>query len=107
MPKYQVLKMARDIAQAFRPVEITELDGAYHAFVVRYSGDYIRHQHGRDEFIYLLEGMIDMEIDSATVTVRQGEAIKIPAGTEHRPRCKGTALALVFETRGLQVEGND
>ena len=104
MPKYQVLKMARDLSQPFRPVEITDLDGAYHTFVVRYSGDYIRHEHQKDEFIYLLEGMIDMEIDSAVVTVRQGEGIKIPAGTPHRPRCKGTALALVFEVRGLQSE---
>ncbi len=104
MPKYQILKMARDVVQPFRPVEITDLDGDYHVFIVRYSGDYISHSHDKDELIYLLEGMIDMEIDSTTVTVRQGEAIKIPAGTTHRPRCRNTALALVFEIKGLQAD---
>ncbi len=107
MPKYSALKMARDLAQPFRPVELTDLDGTYHSFIVRYSGDYIAHSHTADEFIYIMEGMIDMEMGNETVTVRQGEALLVPAGVVHRPRCKNMALALVFETKGLQVEGSD
>ncbi|MBU0743673.1 cupin domain-containing protein [bacterium] len=107
MNKIPVLKMARDLSQPFRPVEITELDGAYHAFIVRYSGDYIAHSHSADEFIYIMEGMIDVELNDKTVTVKQGEAILIPAGTPHRPRCKNMALALVTETKGLQIEGRE
>ena len=105
MPKFPILKMARDLAQPFRPVEITELDGAYHIFIVRYSGDYIPHSHSADEFIYIIEGMIDLEMNDETVTVKQGEGVLIPAGTAHRPRCKNMALALVTETKGLQIEG--
>ncbi len=107
MKKIPVLKMARDLSQPFRPVEITELDGAYHSFIVRYSGDYIAHSHSADEFIYIMEGMIDIEMNAETVTVKQGEAILIPAGTSHRPRCKNMALALVTETKGLQIEGRE
>jgi mannose-6-phosphate isomerase-like protein (cupin superfamily) len=36
--------------------------------------------------------------------VRQGEAILIPAGKPHRPRCKNFALGLVVETKGLQKQ---
>ena len=107
MPKYSVLKMARDLAQPFRPLEIAELDGAYHSFIVRYSGDFVAHKHKADEFIYILEGQIQVEMGDKTVEVRQGEALHIPAGTMHRPRCKNMALALVFETKGLQVAGNE
>lgn len=107
MPKYQVLKKARDLTLPFRPVEIADLDGAYHAFVVRYSGDYVTHDHSADEFIYILEGGLQMEMLNETVTLHQGEALLIPAGIKHRPRCKNMALALVFETKGLQVEGKD
>ncbi|MDO9694156.1 MAG: cupin domain-containing protein [Candidatus Latescibacteria bacterium] len=105
MPKIPVLRRARDLVQPFRPVEIAVLDGAYHAFIVRYSGDYIAHSHSSDEFIYILEGMIDIEMNRSTVTVKQGEAMLIPAGTVHRPRCKAMALALVTETKGLQTTG--
>ncbi len=107
MPKYSVLKMARDLNQPFRPVEIAEHDGAYHSFIVRYSGDFVSHCHKADEFIYLLEGQIEVELGTEKVTVKQGEALHIPAGVMHRPRCKTMALALVFETKGLQVAGEE
>ncbi len=107
MPKYSVLKMARDLAQPFRPVEIAELDGSYHSFIVRYSGDFVAHSHKADEFIYILEGLIEVEMGNKTVELKQGDALLIPAGVTHRPRCKNMALALVFETKGLQVAGNE
>ncbi len=107
MPKYSVLKMARDLAQPFRPVEIADLDGAYHSFIVRYSGDYVRHSHSADEFIYLLEGSIEVEMGGETVEVKQGEALHIPGGVPHRPRCRNMALAMVVETKGLQTEGSE
>ena len=104
MPKYPVLKMARGLNQVFRPVEITDIDDDYHAFIVRYSGDYITHAHDQDEFVYILEGSLVVEIDGREVEVRQGEAILIPAGTPHRPRCRNMALGLVVETKGLQKQ---
>lgn len=104
MPKFPVLKQARSLEQPFRPVEVTDIDGIYHAFIVRYSGDYITHSHTEDEFIYIIEGAIEMEIDNKVVEVRQGDAMLIPAGSQHRPRCKNTALALVMEKKGLQKQ---
>jgi mannose-6-phosphate isomerase-like protein (cupin superfamily) len=89
--------------QPFRPVELTDIDRGYHAFIVRYSGDYITHTHKSDEFIYILEGAIRMELGGETIEVRQGEAILVPAGQPHRPRCRNMALALVMEKRGLQA----
>ncbi len=104
MPKFSVLKQARSLEQPFRPVEVTDIDGIYHTFIVRYSGDYITHSHTEDEFIYIIEGAIEMEIDNKVVEVRQGDAMLIPAGSQHRPRCKNMALALVMEKKGLQKQ---
>ena len=104
MPKYSVLKMARGLTQVFRPVELTDIDSAYHAFIVRYSGDYITHAHDKDEFVYILEGALTVEMDGRAVEVRQGEAVLIPAGVKHRPRCKNMALGLIVETKGLQKQ---
>ena len=106
MPKHRVLKQARTLEHVFRPVEITDIDDGYHAFIVRYSGDYVTHHHAADEFIYILEGLILMELDGESVEVRQGEAILVPAGTPHRPRCRNMALALVMEKKGLQHESD-
>ena len=104
MPKFSVLKMARGLNQAFLPVEITDIDDTHHVFIVRYSGDYMLHTHERDEFVYILEGAVIFEIGGRQEEVRQGEAIRIPAGLEHRPRCKSTALGMVVEIKGLQKQ---
>ena len=107
MPKHSILKLARSLQQPFRPVEITDIDSGYHAFIVRYSGDYITHSHTADEFVCIIEGAITIEMDNQSVEVRQGEAMLIPAGTLHRPRCKNMALALVVEQKGLQRQMED
>ncbi len=107
MPKFPVLKQARSLAQPFRPIEITDIDSDYHAFIVRYSGDYITHAHTADEFVYIIEGAISMEIDNQVIELRQGEAMLIPAGSQHRPRCRNMALALVMEKKGLQKQMDD
>ena len=104
MAKHSVLKMARGLQVPFRPVEVADIDGSYHAFIVRYSGDYIHHSHDKDEFVYILEGAVTFEIGGRTEEVRQGEAIVIPAGVLHRPRCRNSALGMVVETKGLQKQ---
>ena len=104
MPKFPVLKMARGLSQAFRPIEVANIDDDYHAFIVRYSGDYMFHTHDKDEFVYILEGSLIVEMGTREVEVRQGEAFLIPAGTSHRPRCRNMALGLVVETHGLQKQ---
>jgi mannose-6-phosphate isomerase-like protein (cupin superfamily) len=104
VPKFPVLKNARGLAQVFRPVEVTDIDDSHHAFIVRYSGDYIVHTHDKDEFVYILEGELIIEIDGVEERVQQGEAYLVPAGKPHRPRCKNMALGLIIETKGLQKQ---
>jgi len=104
LSKFSTLKMARGLKQVFRPVEITDIDDSYHAFIVRYSGDYIVHTHDSDEFVHILEGCLDVEIDGRIEEVRQGESILIPAGSPHRPKCRSMALGLVMEKKGMQKQ---
>ncbi len=104
MAKHEILRQARGLNLPFRPVEITDIDSDYHAFIVRYSGDYVHHEHDRDEFVYIIEGVLIIELAGREEEVQQGEAILIPAGTRHRPRCKGSALGLVVEAKGLQKQ---
>ena len=104
VPKFSVLKNARGLNRVFQPVEVTDIDQSHHAFIVRYSGDYITHSHDKDEFVYILEGELDIEIDGEVERVRQGEAYLVPAGVPHRPRCRNMALGLIIETKGLQKQ---
>ena len=102
--KHSVLEIARGLDQSFRPVELATIDGSHHAFVVRYDGDYERHVHQCDEFIYVLEGEISFEMENAYVSLEAGESILIPAGVSHKPRCRDTALAMLVERMGQQAQ---
>ncbi len=105
--KCAALQTARDLDQPFRPVELAVLDGSHHAFVVRYEGDYERHAHQADEFIYILEGEISLEMEHAYINLAAGDTILVPAGVTHKPRCRDTALALIVEKVGTQAEPRD
>jgi len=62
MAKHEILRQARGLNLPFRPVEITDIDNGYHAFIVRYSGDYVHHEHDSDEFVYIIEGVLIIEL---------------------------------------------
>ena len=104
MPKIPVLQVARKLERVFRPHDLVSVDHNYHVFTVAYHGAYAEHQHSADEFIYLLEGVLKVEMAGELVELRQGDGILIPAGVRHRPSASGRALAMVFERRGLQAE---
>lgn len=102
MPKIPVLRVARKLERVFRPHDLCSVDGGYHVFVVAYHGAYAEHQHIADEFIYVVEGELVMELEGESHVLRQGDAIHIPAGARHRPVASTRALGMVFERRGLQ-----
>ncbi len=104
MPKIPVLQVARKLERAFRPHDLVSVDNGYHVFTVAYQGVYAEHQHSGDEFIYVLEGVLNVQMAGEVVELRQGEGMLIPAGVRHKPSASGRALAMIFERRGLQAE---
>ncbi len=54
--------------------------------LVKVEGEFIWHKHDdSDELFLILEGELDVEFRDRTVTLRPGELIVVPRGTEHRP----------------------
>jgi len=52
------------------------------------------HTHPADAFIFVLEGAVEQEIaGKATVTLKAGDVVHIPANTVHCATNKGTATA--------------
>ena len=58
-----------------------------------------RHTHPGDEFSYILEGTITLEVDGKPAVMKKaGESFSIPAGTVHNARNTSKAVAKVFGT---------
>lgn len=48
------------------------------------------HTHPGEEIIYVLEGTLEYQIDSKTVTVKPGFVLFVPAGTIHSAKNVGS-----------------
>jgi len=58
--------------------------------LVKTDGEFVWHKHDdTDELFLILEGEFDMDFRDRTVTVKPGELLIVPRGTEHRRRRAG------------------
>ena len=58
-----------------------------------------RHSHPGEEVIYVLEGLIEYEVEGKTpVTLKAGDVLIIPAGTIHAAKNAGTTNAAELAT---------
>ena len=77
--------------------------------VVRVEGEFIWHKHDdTDELFLLIEGELDIEFRDRTVTLRSGELLVVPRGTEHRPVArKGEAKLMLIDPKDLPNTGDE
>jgi mannose-6-phosphate isomerase-like protein (cupin superfamily) len=65
--------------------------------LVKTSGEWVWHKHDEtDELFLILEGEFDMDFRDGTVTVKPGELLIVPRGTEHRPAARRGEVKLLL-----------
>jgi mannose-6-phosphate isomerase-like protein (cupin superfamily) len=72
------------------------------------SGEFHWHKHDdQDEFFFVLDGLLRIEIDSAeTVELSPRQAFSVPAGRLHRPVAPVRSAVLMIEKAGLIATGD-
>jgi len=64
---------------------------------VKTDGEFVWHKHDEtDELFLILEGEFDMDFRDRTVTVKAGELLIVPKGTEHRPAARRGEVKLLL-----------
>ncbi len=85
------------ITAHWSPVTIAELNGQ-EVKAVKFLGEFHWHQHQREDEMFLVHrGEFRMEFRDRSVTLRAGEFIVVPRGTEHRPVAEAEVEVLLFE----------
>lgn len=65
--------------------------------LVKTDGEFVWHRHDEtDELFLILEGEFDMDFRDRTVTVKPGELLIVPRGTEHRPAARRGEVKLLL-----------
>ncbi len=75
--------------------------------VAKVRGAYHWHRHDdTDDFFYVVEGELDIELRDRTVTLRKGELFVVPMGVEHRPVAREEAQIMLMERSGTPNSGD-
>lgn len=71
------------------------------------QGEYIWHKHDdEDEFFFVVEGALSMDLEDRTVELAQQQGFCVPRGVRHRPRAAERTVILMVEGAGIVPTGD-
>jgi len=71
------------------------------------EGEYHWHRHADDdEFFYVIEGELFIDLEERTVQLHPRQALVIPKGVLHRPRAPKRTVMLMVEKTGIVPTGD-
>jgi mannose-6-phosphate isomerase-like protein (cupin superfamily) len=71
------------------------------------QGEYHWHKHDADdEFFYVVEGQLLIDLQDRTVALDPRQAFVVPKGVVHRTRAPGRTVILMVENAGIVPTGN-
>jgi len=73
-------------------------------YLTAYLGEYPAHKHPKDEFFYVIQGQLELELAGDRVLLREGDCIPVKKGTVHKPSAKSRTLVLKVEPREFPFE---
>lgn len=71
------------------------------------DGDFHWHKHdGEDEFFYVVEGHLDIELEDRVVALDPGQGFTVPRGVMHFPHARGRTVVLMVEKADVTPTGD-
>ncbi len=72
-----------------------------------FLGEYHWHKHDADdEFFYVLEGQLLIDLEERTVTLEPRQSFVVPKGILHRTQASQRTVVLMVENAGIIPTGN-
>jgi mannose-6-phosphate isomerase-like protein (cupin superfamily) len=98
-----------DVAAAQTPWwnrTLTEVNDAVVRLAVM-EGDFHWHKHDEeDEFFYVLEGALTIELEDGAVRLEPGQGLTVPRGKLHFPHAHGRTVVLMVEKGSVVPTGD-
>jgi mannose-6-phosphate isomerase-like protein (cupin superfamily) len=72
-----------------------------------FEGEFHWHKHDReDEFFFVLQGSLLVDLEDRTVTLAPREGLMVPRGTIHRTRAQERTVVLMIEAASVVPTGD-
>ncbi|MGD8244483.1 MAG: cupin domain-containing protein [Anaerolineae bacterium] len=106
--KHSISEVAARLEGPFKHFVVGQVDD-YCAYLVRIEGNYLFHQHPKDEMYLVLEGELTIDYrlpceEDKSLTLGRGETLVVRAGERHRSGSEKGALVLMFKAHDLFAE---
>ena len=93
-------------SEHWSPKVVAEYNGN-DIMVVKIKGEFPFHSHAdTDDFFFVLDGRIVMELEDERVEIGPGEIFVVPKGVVHRPVAEEEAMILLIEPKGEPNSGD-
>jgi mannose-6-phosphate isomerase-like protein (cupin superfamily) len=71
------------------------------------QGEFHWHKHDdEDEFFFVVDGELVVELEDRTVELRAGQGVTVPKGVVHRPVAPRRTIMLMVERKGVRPTGD-
>ena len=86
---------------------VAAVDDSY-VKVAKVQGSLTWHSHEHeDELFYVLKGSLKIEMDEATVILREGDAFVVPKGVRHNPIAEEECHLMLIERKTTSHTGSE
>jgi mannose-6-phosphate isomerase-like protein (cupin superfamily) len=97
MPPVNLAETLARIADYWCPKVVGQVNDC-HVKLVKLKGEFLWHAHEvEDELFLVLRGTLRMQFRDHETTIREGEFLVVPHGTEHRPVAEEEVHVLLLE----------
>jgi len=100
-------KIASNLTELWSPRVVAAVDDSY-VKVAKVQGSLTWHSHEHeDELFYVLKGSLKIEMDEATVILREGDAFVVPKGVRHNPIAEEECHLMLIERKTTSHTGSE
>jgi mannose-6-phosphate isomerase-like protein (cupin superfamily) len=100
-------KIASNLTELWSPRVVAAVDDSY-VKVAKVQGSLTWHSHEHeDELFYVLKGSLKIEMDEATVILREGDAFVVPKGVRHNPIAEEECHLMLIERKTTLHTGSE
>jgi mannose-6-phosphate isomerase-like protein (cupin superfamily) len=70
------------------------------------KGEYRWHTHTEDEFFFVIDGRLLVDLEERTVELAPRQGLTVPRGVSHRPRAPEKTVVVMVEEAGVIPTGS-
>jgi len=96
----------KTFSEYWTPKIVGELNNQF-VKIAKFKGEFVMHKHEQeDEFFYVIDGKLFIELVDKTLELNTGEFVVIPKGVKHKPYAPEEVSVMLFEPATTLNTGN-